>query len=258
MIEAEGQPGAAASIVENMRGDFRVTPAVASTTQMDFVHLVICRGGVVLLGEGNPARVRGLIAQERKRLTKVIGSAELRDFMIGNDEGEIPIRKLRMTLMKLPRTLGPKDVNALDKRLKALSARPQLPKGAIPKNMRPPNMRDPASPLVTTARSATPRCPAGARRAGIAASAWTNATTWDASRRMQTCNHRRRGYPWTQHSVTRQGRGLELVDGSGRPLCDAAILGRHTARLRCNDRTAAALATCRAERRPRDQSISLC
>ena len=143
MNEAEGQPGAAASIVENMRGDFRVTPAVASTTQMDFVHLVICRGGVVLLGEGNPARVRGLVAQERKRLAKVIGSADLRDFMIGNEEGEVPIRKLRMTLMKLPRTLGPKDVNALDKRLKALSARPQLPKGAIPKNMRPPNMRTP-------------------------------------------------------------------------------------------------------------------
>ena len=143
MIEAEGQPGAAASIVENMRGDFRVTPVLASTTQMDFVHLVICRGGVVLLGEGDAARVRGLIGQERKRLSKVIGSADLRDFMIGNDEGEVPIRKLRMTLMRLPRTLGPKDINALDKRLKALSARPQLPKGAIPKNMRPPNMRTP-------------------------------------------------------------------------------------------------------------------
>jgi hypothetical protein len=143
MIEAEGQPGAAASIVENMRGDFRVTPALASTTQMDFVHLVICRGGVVLLGEGDPARVRALIGQERKRLSKVIGSADMRDFMIGNDEGEVPIRKLRMTLMRLPRTLGPKDINALDKRLKALSARPQLPKGAIPKNMRPPNMRTP-------------------------------------------------------------------------------------------------------------------
>ena len=106
MTEAEGQPGAAASIVENMRGDLRVTPALASTTQLDFVHLVICRGGVVLLGEGNPSRVRGLIGQERKRLAKVIGSADLRDFMIGNDEGEVPIRKLRMTLMRLPRTLS--------------------------------------------------------------------------------------------------------------------------------------------------------
>lgn len=137
MVEAEGQPGAAAGIVENMRGDFRVTPALASTTQMDFVHLVICRGGVVLLGEGNPGRVRGLIGQERRRLQKVIGSADLRDFMVGNEEGQVPLRKLRMTLLKLPRTLGPKDVAALDRRIKALTARPQLPKGAIPKNMRP-------------------------------------------------------------------------------------------------------------------------
>jgi hypothetical protein len=136
--EAEGQPGAAASIVENMRGDFRVTPALASTTQFDFVHLVISRGGVILLGEGNPSRVRSLINQERKRLSKVIGSAELRDFIVGNGEGEVPMGKLRMTLMRLPRTLTPKDITALDKRLKALSARPQLPKGAIPKNMRPP------------------------------------------------------------------------------------------------------------------------
>jgi hypothetical protein len=143
LSEAENQPGAAASIVEQMRGDFRVTPAMASTTTMDFVHLVICRGGVILLGEGDPNRVRSLINGERRRLSKVIGSADMRDFVIGRGEGEIPIQKLRSTLMRLPRTLTPKDVNSLDKRLKALNARPQLPKGAIPKNMRPPNMRVP-------------------------------------------------------------------------------------------------------------------
>lgn len=139
MAEAEGQPGAAASIVENMRGDFRVTPAIASTTDFEFVHLVICRAGVVLLGEGaNTGRVRSMISQEKKRLGKVIGSADMRDIMIGHGDGEVPLRKLRMTLMRLPRTLSPKDVTALDKRLKALNARPQMPKGAIPKNMRPP------------------------------------------------------------------------------------------------------------------------
>ena len=41
MIEAEGTPGAAAQIIENMRGDWRVTPGMAATTQMDFVHLII-------------------------------------------------------------------------------------------------------------------------------------------------------------------------------------------------------------------------
>jgi hypothetical protein len=138
LAEAENQPGAAASIVENMRGDWRVTPALASTTQLDFVHLVIGRAGLVLLGEGNPSRVKSLIGQERRRLSKVIGSAEMRDFMVGRGEGEIPIQRLRATLVRLPRTLSGKDVNALDKRIKALTARPQLPKGAIPKNMRPP------------------------------------------------------------------------------------------------------------------------
>lgn len=58
--------------------------------------------------------------------------------MIGQEEGELPIRKLRTTLLRLPRALSGKDVNSLDKRLKALTARPQMPKGAIPKNMRPP------------------------------------------------------------------------------------------------------------------------
>jgi hypothetical protein len=121
-----------------MRGDWRVRPAVSSTTQFDMVHLVLGRPGVILLGEGNPQRVRGLLGQEKRRLAKVIGSAPLYDYMIGTGEGELSIRKMRRTFVGLPKALSPKAVNALDTRLTALSARPQLPKGAIPKNMRPP------------------------------------------------------------------------------------------------------------------------
>ena len=138
MAEMDGQPGAAASLIENMRGDWRVTQAVQYTGQFDMVHLVVGRPGVILIGEGSPARVRQLLGQEKRRLAKVIGTAEMRDFIIGEEEGQVPLKKLRTTLMKLPKTLSGKDVNALDKRLKALSARPAMPKGAIPKNMRPP------------------------------------------------------------------------------------------------------------------------
>lgn len=137
MNVAEGQPGAAAQIVENMRGDWRVRAAASSTTQFDMVHVVIGRPGVILLGEGQPQRVRTLIGQEKRRLSKVIGNAPLYDYLIGQGENELSIRKLRTTVMKLPRNLTGKDVNALDKRLGALMARPQMPKGAIPKNMRP-------------------------------------------------------------------------------------------------------------------------
>ena len=51
--------------------------------------------------------------------------------------------------MRLPRTLNGKDVNSLDKRLKALTARPQMPKGAIPKNMRPPGRVPPDAGSLT-------------------------------------------------------------------------------------------------------------
>jgi hypothetical protein len=137
MNAAEGQPGAAASLIENMRGDWRVRPAASSTTQFDMVHVVIGRPGVILLGEGQPQRVRVLLGQEKKRLSKVIGNAPLYDWVVGSEEGQLNIRKLRTTLTRLPRNLTGKDVNALDKRLGALMARPQMPKGAIPKNMRP-------------------------------------------------------------------------------------------------------------------------
>jgi Domain of unknown function (DUF4191) len=143
MVEIEGQPGAAAQLVKQMRGDWRVSEAVAATTQFDMVHLVVGRPGVILIGEGNPGRVRGLLGQEKRRLAKVIGSTDLRDFIIGNGEGEVPIGKLRVTLMKLPRTITGREVNALDTRLRALTSRPQMPKGAIPKSMRPQNMRMP-------------------------------------------------------------------------------------------------------------------
>lgn len=146
LAEAEGQPGASISIIKTIRGDWRVHAAIAATTQQDMVHLIIGRPGVILLGEGNPNRVRSLIHQERRRLLKVIGNADLRDFTIGNDEGQIPLGKLQVTFLKLPRTMTGKDVNALDKRITALAARPQMPKGAIPKNMRPPKLRGSSRP----------------------------------------------------------------------------------------------------------------
>lgn len=143
MRMAEQQRGSAASIIERMRGDWRVTPAMVSTTQMDMIHLVLSRRGVVLVAEGEPQRVKPMLGQEKKRLSKVIGSAPLHDFIIGSGDEQIPLRKLRMRLVRLPKAMSGRDVNALDRRLKALSSRPRMPKGAIPKDMVPKNIRPP-------------------------------------------------------------------------------------------------------------------
>jgi hypothetical protein len=140
MNAMEGQPGAGAQLVSQMRGDWRVNleRPLSATTQLDIVHMVIGRPGVILLAEGNPARLRPMLGEQKKRLGKVVGDAPLYDYIIGNDEGQIPIRKLRMTLLKLPRNLSGKEVNQLDRALRALTAKPTMPKGQLPKEFRPP------------------------------------------------------------------------------------------------------------------------
>jgi hypothetical protein len=131
--QVEGQPGAAAWVLEGMRGDWRVTSGVAGTQQMDAVHRVLGRPGVILVAEGVPARVRGLLAQEKKKIAKVVGDAPIYDITVGDDEGQIPLRKLSSHVMKLPRNLSAAEVNALARRMSALGgSRMPLPGGPLP------------------------------------------------------------------------------------------------------------------------------
>jgi len=131
--QVEGQPGAAAWVLEGMRGDWRVTSGVAGTQQMDAVHRVLGRPGIILVGEGAPGRVRGLIAQEKKKVARVVGDAPIYDIVVGDDEGQIPLRKLSAHVMKLPRNLSAGEVNALARRMSALGgARMPVPGGPLP------------------------------------------------------------------------------------------------------------------------------
>ena len=129
----EGQPGVAVGVVERLRGDWKITPAVSFTRDQDFLHRVIGRPGVILLAEGRGSRQ--LIGPETRRLKKVLGDTPIHTFVIGNGEGETPIGKLQIGIMKLPRTLRPAEVKTIDARLKALpSAGPSMPipKGPMP------------------------------------------------------------------------------------------------------------------------------
>ncbi len=141
--QAEGTPGAAAWLLQNQtRGDWRTTPTVAGTTQLDAVHRVIGRPGVVLVGEGAPQRVRGLIAQEKKRVARVAGDTPIYDIVVGTDEGCVPLRRLNRALVKLPRNLTKEQVSALDTRLQALGgARPPLPQGPMPSGAKTRNLQ---------------------------------------------------------------------------------------------------------------------
>jgi hypothetical protein len=131
--QVEGQPGAAAWVLEGMRGDWRVTSGVAGTAQLDAVHRVLGRPGIVLVAEGVPTRTRNLLAQEKKRIARVVGDTPIYDITVGDDEGQIPLRKLSAHVMKLPRNLSAAEVNSLGRRMSALGgARMPVPGGPLP------------------------------------------------------------------------------------------------------------------------------
>jgi len=136
----DGQLGAGAAVLQQLRGDWTVTPAVSGNRTMDVVHRAVGRAGVVLVGEGVPARVAPLLAAERKKTERVAHGVPVHEFQVGNAEGQIPIRKLQRKIMTLPRELRPAAVSDLNYRLKALQPSMQMPKGPMPKGARQPRM----------------------------------------------------------------------------------------------------------------------
>jgi hypothetical protein len=124
--QVEGQPGAASWVLEGMRGDWRVTAGVAGTPQLDTVHRVLGRPGIVLVAEGSPTRVRGLLAQEKRKVARVVGDTPIYDIIVGDDAGQVPLRKLSSHVMKLPRNLSAAEVNSLGRRMAALGG-PKMP-----------------------------------------------------------------------------------------------------------------------------------
>lgn len=139
--QVEGQPGAAASVLNALRSGWFTTPAVAVTKNQDFVHRVLGRPGVVLVSEAPPSRAAQLLANEKKRTARFVGETPIYEIQAGDGEGQVPLRKLQGTVMKLPRNLKPAEVNALRKRLDALTATPlPIPKGPLPKGAKIPRV----------------------------------------------------------------------------------------------------------------------
>jgi Domain of unknown function (DUF4191) len=137
--QVEGQPGAAAAVLNGLKRGWTVTPAVAATRNQDVVHRATGRPGIVLIGEGSPGRVGNLIANERRKMARIAGETPIHEVIAGNGEGQVPLRKLQSHLAKLPRALRPGEVTDLNNRLRAVGERSlPIPKGPLPKNARMP------------------------------------------------------------------------------------------------------------------------
>ncbi len=142
--QMEGQPGAAAAVLNNIKRGWSVTPVVAATRQQDAIHRAVGRPGIVLVAEGNVNRLRPMLAEEKRKMNRVVGNVPVIDIIVGDGEGQIPLKKLHMHLTKMPRTLPASQVTQINDRLRALGdlmSNAPIPKGPMPKGARMPKGR---------------------------------------------------------------------------------------------------------------------
>jgi len=134
-----GQAGSAEVALSMLPKKWISTPVIAANRSQDVVHRTVGPGGLVLIGEGEPGRVKALLAGEARKHERVAYGVPVTTIVMGNKPGQVPLDKLADHIRKLPKALQPNQVTDLKQRLRALDAvRPTIPvpKGPMPTNPR--------------------------------------------------------------------------------------------------------------------------
>ena len=137
--QIEGKPGAAAAALGMLRRGWKVDPAIAFNKNQDVVHRVVGPPGIVLIGEGNPNRLKTLLANERRKHERVASETKIFEIVAGDGEGAVPVSKLSRHVSKLGRNLKPAEMTDVLARIKALDANRSnipIPKGPMPTNLK--------------------------------------------------------------------------------------------------------------------------
>lgn len=137
--QMEGRPGAALAALSVLKRGWITDQMIAVNKQQDLVHRVIGRPGIILIGEGNPNRLKSLMSAERRKHERVISDVPVHEILVGNGADQVPLPKLSGVVMKLPKAIKPADITDVLNRLKALdAARPAvpMPKGPVPTSLK--------------------------------------------------------------------------------------------------------------------------
>lgn len=136
----KGTPGAGQVPLDMLpKRKWSTQPAIVVTRQQDCIHRAVGEGGVILIGDGDPGRLKPLLASELKRHQQVLYGIEVQAIQMGEGEGQVPMEKLSRHISRLPAKLDKVQIAETESRLKALDAmksRVPLPKGPMPTNMK--------------------------------------------------------------------------------------------------------------------------
>ncbi len=136
--QIDGKVGAAYAVIGQIKRGWVVDEEpIAANKNQDVVWRLVGRPGVVLVSEGPSSRVLPLLKNEQKRIQRAITNVPVTFVQMGNEEGQVPLKKLRSKLRSLPKKLTKHEVPEVANRLRALGNRSMsIPKGVDPYNTR--------------------------------------------------------------------------------------------------------------------------
>ncbi len=138
-IRYAGQAGSAEVALSMLPKKWVSSPVVTANRHSDVIHRTLGPAGIVLVGEGEPTRLRQMLASEQRKHENVAYGVPVTTIVMGDRPGQVPLAQLAKHIQKLPRAIEAHQITEVRNRLRALDAvRPKvpMPKGPVPTSMR--------------------------------------------------------------------------------------------------------------------------
>ncbi|CAB4627899.1 unannotated protein [freshwater metagenome] len=139
-MRISGQPGAVAAVMSStLKRGYSTSdmPVAVDPKSRDAVYRAVGKAGVVLVAEGSSARVKQLIEDEKRKVSRAIPGVTIPVVWVNSDPASTQLHALTKTIYKLKRTLNRAEISVVNKRLGGLGLNIPIPKGIDPNRMRP-------------------------------------------------------------------------------------------------------------------------
>jgi hypothetical protein len=132
-----GQMGAVGAVLGNIRRGWRSAemPVAVNPRSQDAVYRAIGPAGVVLIGEGSRTRVKVLLEDERRKVSRVAPGAPVNFVYVTNDADATNLADLNRQLYKMKKSLNRAEIGVVAKRLESLGMNIPIPKGIDPSKL---------------------------------------------------------------------------------------------------------------------------
>lgn len=137
--QIDGQPGAVGAVLRSgLRGGWvgNEMPVAVNGKTQDAVYRAVGRGGIVLIGEGDPGRSERMLKDEERKIARVLPNVPIRHLTVGHGDDSVELHRLAAALRKSKKVLTKPEVLAVSNRLNSLQNSLPIPKGIDPMKVR--------------------------------------------------------------------------------------------------------------------------